>query len=82
MRKTVEAFRRYIELLKAIDGKTSVYQLAKKLNWRPNTVLAYVEDLKELGLIEIRIEPGAPPRNVPVLTEKGRCILKCFEQEI
>ena len=79
MRRTVEAFKRYLEILMAIDGRSSVSELIKRLGYRPATFLTYLEDLVELGLVEIRVEPGAPPRRIPVLTEKGRCLVQCFK---
>ena len=80
MRRNVEAFKRYIEILKAVDGQSSVTEIMKRLGYRPATFLAYLEDLEELGLVRIRVEPGAPPRRIPELTERGRCVLSCFSE--
>ena len=79
-RRAVTAIKRYIEILKLVDGSKSISEIARKLGMRVATVSDYLKDLAELGLVHVRVVEGAPKRFVPELTEKGKCFLKCFEE--
>ncbi len=77
-RRYVEAFKRWIEILKLCDGQRGVTEIAQMLGLRISTVSEYIDVLEELGLVRTEIM-GVPRKRVPVLTERGKCLLKCFE---
>lgn len=77
-RRTIEIFYRFIDIMKAIDGKSSMREIAEKLRLRPNTVSEYIRDLETMGLVKTKLVSKAPPKIVPQLTEKGVCLIKCL----
>ena len=78
-RRYVDTIKRFIVLLKHVDGKKGITEIAQELKMRPATVSDYFAVLSELGLVEIRVVEGAPRKHVPVLTERGRCFLDCMK---
>jgi len=78
-RTHVELFKKFITLLKTIDGKKSISEIADSLGMRRMTVSDYIEVLRELGLVEIEVTESIPRRRIPKLTERGKCFIKCFE---
>jgi Bacterial regulatory protein, arsR family. len=77
-RRYVEAFRRWVEILRLCDGERGVAEIAEALGMRLSTVSDYIDVLEELGLVKTEIK-GLPRKRVPVLTEKGRCLVECFK---
>lgn len=77
-RTHIELINRFIKLLKVIDGKKGVSEIAKELEMRVSTVSDYITVLEELGLVETTITHDIPRRRVPKLTKRGECFLRCF----
>lgn len=73
-------FKRVVEILGAVDGVSSVTQIAEKLKLRPTTVSQYLREMEKMGLVTRKLIRGAPNRIVPELTEKGKCIVKCLSE--
>ncbi|MEM0235273.1 helix-turn-helix domain-containing protein [Thermofilum sp.] len=78
MQRTVETFKRMIEVLKACDGESSISDIAERLDMRVATVSDYVSALEELGLVEVKAVKAPFVKKVCVKTAKAECLLKCF----
>ncbi|MCE4613273.1 MAG: hypothetical protein F7C07_05520 [Desulfurococcales archaeon] len=70
-----------IDMLKALlayeqAGRTpSTYEIAQFMKKDQSVVIRYRNLLEKLGLIVVRPEG---PRNLIILTSKGRCLAKCL----
>ncbi|MEM0059292.1 MAG: winged helix-turn-helix domain-containing protein [Desulfurococcaceae archaeon] len=78
MQRTVETFKRLIDILKACDGESSISDIAEKLGVRVATISDYITALEELGLAEVKTVKAPFLKKICVKTEKGECLLKCF----
>jgi len=77
-RRSIETFLKWLEILKRCDGKRSISEIANELGMRMATVSEYLDDLSELGLVEL-VEIREPPRKIVCKAkEKAICIEKCF----
>ena len=78
-RVAVESFKIYLTILEAVDkGTDSPSALAEKLGMYYTSLKTYLDDLQTLGLIRVENVKSARARLKIVLTEKGKCFLKCF----
>ncbi|MEM4827440.1 MAG: helix-turn-helix domain-containing protein [Desulfurococcaceae archaeon] len=77
MQRTVEMFKRMIDVLRACDGESSISDIAEKLGMRVATVSDYVSALEELGLVEVKAVKAPFVKKVCFKTERGECLLKC-----
>ena len=78
MRTSTDTFRKWVMILKALDNPKSMYQLAEETKIRYQTIMKYLDDLEDLGLIERELDSGPPPKYIIKRTKKGNCITKCF----
>ncbi len=75
-----EALRRIHSVLKAIDGESSLSDLATKLGWRRATLYTVLRALEKLGLVQLELVSGVPRKVVPKITEKGKTLLECLDK--
>ena len=66
-----------LDYIAAHEG-CSIAEIATELGLNKNTVQNMVNALKELGLVEKKVG-GMPRKAIIVLTEKGKCIHRCFK---
>ena len=71
-------------LLRTLDKEGPINQakLAERMGSNKNRVGRYVNALTARGLVEKKLDPGPPRQTIIVLTKKGRCILRCLEEEV
>jgi len=75
-----ESLRRIYAVLKAIDGESSISDLAEKLGWRRATLHTVLRGLEDMGLVELETVQGIPRKVVPKLTEKGKTLRECLDK--
>lgn len=78
MQRTVETFKRLIEVLKACDGESSISDISERLGIRVATISDYINTLEELGLVKVKISKAPFMKKVCTKTQRGECLLKCF----
>lgn len=71
-------------LLRTLDreGPMNQTRLAELTGSNKNKIARYVEALASRGLIEKTIDPGPPRQAIVSLSERGRCVISCLEEEV
>ena len=76
----VESLRRILAVLRAIDGSSSISEIAQRLGWRRATLYTVLKALESMGLVELRAVSGVPKKVVPKLTSRGEELRKCLDK--
>jgi len=81
MGRIAETLKRALAIMQCVaEEPKPISRIAEELGLRWNTVRLYIEELEELGLVEVRKERSAPPVTTVELTFKGEALLKCLQE--